>query len=602
VTAGLLVDFGWKGAIVLLAAWGCARLLRHSPAATRHLLWATALVALLTLPLLAIVGPVWRLEILPTASPEVSLSPGLKSRPTSGSWSTSGHRPAIKDQRAAGGQGAVLVGRNFSSAAIDASKYPGHRTPETARFFASKWSNVALIVWAAGALVGLLRLVVGLAWAALIRRRAAVLLDADWLALVAEGATLLGISRAVPVRISDGVGVPVTCGIVRPTLLLPAAAHSWPEARRRAVVLHELAHVARRDCLVQALGHASRSLHWFNPLAFLALRRLRREQELACDDAVLGAGMSAVEYARHLCDVACAMRSMRSPEWATLAMAAPSNLEVRVTSVLDDRMRRQASRRAYRAAAALIVAGALPFSALRLSAVTTPVVPGVSRVISHAARMPEMPELVSTSAVPPDTDRRTAEDSIDAALPAPNGVPDVPLDEVAAMPDFSGTWILDEARSGSPSARQVDASRLPQWGDTVVIRHGDMWLRIDSRRGDEKATATYPLDDREYRFVEERSAVGGGISLRGSDVKTVWDGAKLVTLTRPFSLWVPAEQDLPDAPNTSAMEFLSVRSLSADGQEMIVERVSRHDWGWGFDGRQPSAAYARITDVYRRAP
>lgn len=548
----------------------------------RHLVWASALVALFVLPLAAFVGPVWRLEILPAAAAR-SAPPALTFRPASVvespveglassdvGWDV---RPAVGE-----GPAAVLV------------------APSPSRW---RWSAAAVIVWMIGVLAGLLRLSAGLAWAAWIRRcarrDAGLVPESGWARDVEEASAVLGLTRRVSVYLTGRVGVPVATGIMRPTLLLPPGAEAWPGPRRRAVVLHELSHVVRRDCLVQAIGHAARSLHWFNPLASLALRRLRREQELACDDLVLSVGVPAVDYARDLCDVAGVMRSMRSPEWATLAMARPSNLEARLVSILDDRVSRRSPRGACRVAVSFVLAGVLPLGAMRLSALTTPALPGAGRAVPPSMRMPEMPDAAVTNAL-----RKPRAGAVDVARVIPDAAA-APLDELRPVPDFSGTWILDAERSGSPTARPADSPRVPQWGDVVIIRQADEWMRIESRRGEQNAAVSYALDDRDYRYVEERNAVGGGVALRGSDVKTVWDGGKLVTLTRPFSLWVPDEREMVDAPNTSSMEFVSVRSLSADGQEMIVERVSRHDWGWGFDGRQPSAAYARVTDVYRRA-
>ena len=63
----------------------------------------------------------------------------------------------------------------------------------------------------------------------------------------------------------------------------------------QAVLLHELAHLRRRDPLWQLVAHCGLALHWFNPLAWFAVRRLRIEQERACDDFVLRAGIRASE-------------------------------------------------------------------------------------------------------------------------------------------------------------------------------------------------------------------------------------------------------------------------------------------------------------------
>ncbi len=108
---------------------------------------------------------------------------------------------------------------------------------------------------------------------------------------------------AAEVRIAD-VSSPLTCGAWRPLILLPEDARDWDELRLRAVLLHESAHVLRRDCLAKYVAQASRALLWWNPLTWMIAARLNREQELACDDVVLSAGVSADFYATVLLDVA----------------------------------------------------------------------------------------------------------------------------------------------------------------------------------------------------------------------------------------------------------------------------------------------------------
>ena len=79
-----------------------------------------------------------------------------------------------------------------------------------------------------------------------------------------------------------------------------------------AVLSHELAHVRRHDWCVQIAAEGVRALLWFNPLVWIACRRLRRESEQACDDAVLGNGVPARAYASHLLELA---RKCRLPEF-----------------------------------------------------------------------------------------------------------------------------------------------------------------------------------------------------------------------------------------------------------------------------------------------
>src|ERR1700687_4813521 len=181
----------------------------------------------------------------------------------------------------------------------------------------------------------------------------------------------MGGTARVRLLMSNDVGVPVACGILRSALVFPVEAERWDPERRTVVLLHELAHVKRRDCLMQVIAHLAWALHWFNPLALLAVSRLRAEQERACDDLVLRAGTPATAYAGHLCEIAGAARRVLVPVWSTLAIARPSRLEARVTAILDDARNRHApSRRFCVAVAGVVCLGAVPLGALRASLAT----------------------------------------------------------------------------------------------------------------------------------------------------------------------------------------------------------------------------------------
>jgi len=140
--------------------------------------------------------------------------------------------------------------------------------------------------------------------------------------------------------------MPMTWGILRPKLLLPAAFGTWPAARRRDVMLHELAHIVRRDCLSQWLGHVARAIYWFHPLVWLAARQMCRERERACDDLVLASGADAPDYAEHLLHIASGLQPPAFSAHAAIAMARPSNLETRIVAILDPRTDRRRVTRA----------------------------------------------------------------------------------------------------------------------------------------------------------------------------------------------------------------------------------------------------------------
>ena len=173
---------------------------------------------------------------------------------------------------------------------------------------------------------------------------------------------------ASPVRIlqSDRSDLLITWGWRRPNVLLPAAAHDWSDERLRIVLTHELAHIARRDWLVQIAAEALRALYWFNPLVWIACRRLRAESERACDDAVLSQGTDGPEYAAHLLAVARTLHPRRRSWLPAPAMARRSSLERRIRAMLDTTLnRRPVSRPARIVTIAALLAVTLSVAGLR---------------------------------------------------------------------------------------------------------------------------------------------------------------------------------------------------------------------------------------------
>ena len=90
-------------------------------------------------------------------------------------------------------------------------------------------------------------------------------------------------------RSPAGTG-PALVGLLRPRLCLAEDFEaSFSPAEQRLILAHEAVHQQRRDNLSHLLAHLICALHWFNPLAWWGLRRLRADQELACDARVLQA-------------------------------------------------------------------------------------------------------------------------------------------------------------------------------------------------------------------------------------------------------------------------------------------------------------------------
>lgn len=337
----LLVDSAVKGTALLALAALAAIMLRRDSAATRHLVWLLTMVALLAVPVLSAMLPEWRVlpewASIPTATVVAdSTAPSIESARNAApdeveSPSAAAHQPAAAppDSRPA----VATPGPMLASAV-----------------WSWNWQSALPLAWAIGFSVLILRLMAArlmlwnserqgtVIWPS--RQSAATIRDPLVTAL--EAACLqLGIGRPVTLLIHPDKTIPVVWGILRCRLLLPAAARDWSGAQLRSVLLHELAHVKRRDTMAQLLTQIACALYWFNPLVWLAAWRLGVERERACDDLVLASGVRPSAYAGHLLDVVTGLSPARWTQACGLAMARKSSLEGRLVAVLSQSLNRR---------------------------------------------------------------------------------------------------------------------------------------------------------------------------------------------------------------------------------------------------------------------
>jgi TonB family protein len=286
-----------KTSALLICAIMLSPLLKRASASTRHAVWAIALVAALFLPLISLLIP--QIEWpLPQSNTSVRFLPLENSQSTFG-----------------------VIARDDK--------------PDTT------YRLQPMYLWLLGAVAVLVRF--GTAKAAVRRLTgSAAPADADWHRLTEELREKLSMRQRVQVLLSTSPVSPMTWGLCRHTIVLPSQASDWAEERRRLVLAHELAHVKRKDGVIQVLAQIACSLYWFNPLTWYAAHRIRIERERACDDQVLNLGADATDYADHLIQIVRTLRPQRALGFAAISMAQPSQLETRVLSILDSRIRRTA--------------------------------------------------------------------------------------------------------------------------------------------------------------------------------------------------------------------------------------------------------------------
>lgn len=327
-----------KATALLLLALGATWLMRRTSAVSRYLVWFASLAAILVVPVIIALSPV-TVPILPAITPitvAAHEAPTPTSTPTStpdhGLAGSEGHRDASPTPDASQVADGVIetraptgVGESAEQAGISMSmSSPGI------------W---LVAVWAAVAAVLATRLLLGAFAVRRTARRATSLQGTSWDAPLFEIADRLSLDDAPRLLLSNDIVMPFACGLTTPTIVLPKSAEQWSADQRSAVLLHEIAHIKRRDLVGHTIGRVACALYWFHPLVWRAAKGLRAESERACDDMALLCGARATDYAEHLLDIVSQVKRNTTPSVA-LAMATRSEFEGRMLAILDPSLTR----------------------------------------------------------------------------------------------------------------------------------------------------------------------------------------------------------------------------------------------------------------------
>ncbi|MBK8040159.1 MAG: hypothetical protein IPK22_23955 [Verrucomicrobiaceae bacterium] len=316
----LLSQAALKGSAVLLAALVAGWALRRLAASRRYAIWMTAMLALAVLPLAMVSLPAWRVIPKSTLPPD---------------WMVLEPKEVVE---------AVEMPAEASAVAEPVIQAMPVTTPQPpAEPVKPVWTWNEIIeglpmLWLGVAALMLVRL----AWSAVRLVRLQRRVTAGACEEIAAVADQLGLKHVPRLFVGAADAVPMVWGVWKPCLLLPCGFESWSTEKRRGVLLHELAHLKRRDPLALWLAQTVKALHWFNPLAWLTLRQMRADQERACDDAVLRHGVRASEYAQALLDLSRHNRVAPGLALCALTITRCAPVESRVRAVLDAKCSRDA--------------------------------------------------------------------------------------------------------------------------------------------------------------------------------------------------------------------------------------------------------------------
>jgi beta-lactamase regulating signal transducer with metallopeptidase domain len=326
VLIGGLVSSAARSIVIAAVAAAGIAAFRVKNTSLRLLIWASVMYASLALPLLGGFIPVLQIPISRFSALGTSASPSRNTKPQPHlRYSAVPLKVHHNEVNAFGHETRPVASRELD-----------HRTDlaESARGLFARilsWNIVAAVVYLAVTFFFSVRFLIG----ALLSRKLAREAQ-DVAGSIPQHVLPIHYSSKIRIAVSPRISVPITVGISRPTILLPADWQGWDEAKLTAVLAHEKSHVARRDPLTQCFSLLYRAFFWFNPLAWWIHRQLVTLAELASDEAALSGGVDKKHYARTLLGFFEAMH--RSPgriRWQGVSMARAGQAEQRMERILE---------------------------------------------------------------------------------------------------------------------------------------------------------------------------------------------------------------------------------------------------------------------------
>ena len=342
-----------KAAVILAIALLVTLAWRSASAAAKHLIWTIAVTSALAVPVIAIAITRLNAPRIEIAAWTPVIPSTLVSHETAAT--VNGTLASVDEQKSEEESSPVA---SDAASIEEITPLPVIQDPivtANATVSSTPFSlrNQLFNIWLFGLIASLLPLLIAIVRVRMIAATARPVSDKRWYSLIRSTPAIAHLAHRVRILESSETAMPMTWGIAQPTLLVPSGANRWPDWQRRDILLHELAHVERRDCLTQLIAQFACAVYWFNPLAWIAASRMKIERELACDDRVIAAGSRASDYASNLLDVARTLRAPSLTSQTAIAMARPSQLSGRLLAVLDSRRNRRRVSRGIAAATSL---------------------------------------------------------------------------------------------------------------------------------------------------------------------------------------------------------------------------------------------------------
>ena len=450
------LDMAMKSFVLLVLVIPCLWLLRRRAAALRHFILSAAMAALVLMPMVSLMAPSWHWTVFPVDATVLSGPvPGAGEKLPS-DIRTVEMTPALGEQNA-----------------------PAQ--PATFRLPPSVW---VLGLWFMGFAWVMLKVVRSNWRTGRVVRAAEIVREPLWTSQLQDCRRNLNLNLLPKILSTAQVRGPMAVGLVKTAILIPPAALTWPADQIKATLLHELAHLKRRDLNHQLIAQLACAFYWFNPLVWIAAGKLVFERELASDDFVLNTGMRPSNYASHLL-AACGqvLPNQKNSPLEVVAMAKGTDFKERMVSILNPHTKRQGLDLKGAFIVLILILGLMaPLAAFSPWQKQPSPPPSPTEPV---AVKPSLPVEPARPTLPEALPKPTS-----AALPEPHSEPTrAALPEPAVLPSDYEDWIEDRLELKLERAEEAFERDFESFEDVVEDWEEEMEEDFDERQAEAEEAA-----------------------------------------------------------------------------------------------------------------